>query len=664
MSLNNYEVIKQIGSGGMGTVFLARDPRLQRLVAIKKVKIPPATQQEARTEVTTRFYREARAIAMLNHPNIVTVYDLGEEDDSCYMVMEFLDGKDLESLVVDNGVLEQDFAVNVFAQACDALYYIHQRQLVHRDIKPANMIYCSNDTLKIMDFGLVMVDDNLHLTKAGVIMGSLLYMSPEQIQNPKNVDFKADMYALGISLYYSLCGNFPYYGENAFEVIRCVTLDEPVKVSHYLPSINKNLERIIMKMISKEKEDRYSNMQEIKQELLNYNKSNISMSNTIITKSDTPNIALDKTVIMEAKNKKNEKQETSHYLKHLLLSDELNEDIDSKVGSLQTRNYIKNNSVKNIINQRREDYLKTNTNNPKVSPNLLSIIKGEEISKNLEEIKNYNYPRKIHDFAPEDIKKLKEFNKNIVNEVDEIEKTIFYIENIRLKLEDELKIINQDLRDLQRRNPFSNLETQDKIDIKTGQKKSKEADLLVMKEKEQAYTLILNAKKLKNELNRRIIGTLSKPFINSFFDDYYNIFSLPEEIAELLKDFIDKKLDTLEFIINSIESINDSIFKMEQIQETLVDTASPYLKVINFLPEMGFIKASILKDLTNNPIIEIDITKYHTLFTYAYMTRDNRYIPKVKKGEDVVIKSEIFNNFDYDLKKNLNIYLAKFKNSK
>ncbi|MEK7433155.1 MAG: serine/threonine-protein kinase [Cyanobacteriota bacterium] len=666
MSLKNYEIIKQVGSGGMGTVHLARDPRLQRMVAIKTVKIPPVSQAEARNEVKTRFYREARALALLNHPNIVSVYDLGEDETSCFMVMEYLNGKDLEALVIDNGVLAEDFIVPLMTQVCDALSYIHDRQIIHRDIKPANIIYCDNTSLKIMDFGLVRMDDNLHLTKAGTIMGSILYMSPEQIQNPKNVDYKTDIYAFGITLYYILSGNFPYYGENAFEIIRSVTLDEPIRISKYLPSISPNLEKIIMKIISKEKEDRYQDMQEIKRELLSYKKENIlansinqniSFNKTIITNDLLKKSITDtKTVIINTSpEKKNETENNSNdSLKYLLMNSESEINIRPNSSS--------GNSLKNIISKKSNDYFNTKNliTTPKVPEKILRSIIS---SKNEEDIKEvlYKYPKNISNLDSNDIRSIKEFDNNNKNEMREINKSLRYLENIKDTLIEEISKIDKELFDLKKRNISSNSETQDKIDSRTSQKKLKDSDLTIIKEKFDIYTLLIEVKRLKSQINFKLVEYISKPEANTFFDEDYNIFNIPEEIAEMLKDFVEKKLSKLTFYTDSFTRIEKLIISMEKIEEFLVDDSSPHLIVSSFLPKTGYIKANVLKDTNNNSLIEIDINNYHTLFTYAYITRDGRYVPRAKKTDEIMIKSDIFNDLDYSIKDNAEIFLSKFK---
>ncbi|MEK7433960.1 MAG: serine/threonine-protein kinase [Cyanobacteriota bacterium] len=275
MAITDYDILKILGVGGMGSVFLAMDPRLERQVAIKKIKVPENLDEQSHKEMVQRFYREARAVANISHPNIVIVHELGEDksDNQCFMVMEFLDGKSLEYIQEEMKILPISLLLKIAIQACDALHFIHQKGIIHRDIKPANLIYCNTGMLKITDFGLVRGNDNLNLTRAGAIMGSVLFMPPEQIENPKGVDFRCDMYSLGVTLYNLLSGEFPIYGDDVYMIIRKLIAEEPVKLSEYNSKIPPELEKIIMKSISKKRDDRFESMDEFKKALIIFSKS-------------------------------------------------------------------------------------------------------------------------------------------------------------------------------------------------------------------------------------------------------------------------------------------------------------------------------------------------------------------------------------------------------
>src|SRR5215831_13002877 len=186
--IGKYEVIERIGRGGMGTIFKARDPILERAVALKVL-----SSLEVTPELRARFFREAQACARLSHPNIVTVYDMGEDDGRLFIVMELLEGVELRRLIADRTPLALEDKLSIMEQVCNGLYYAHQRGIVHRDIKPANIILLSNDQVKLLDFGIAQIE-NLQgtLTRTGLIMGTLRYMAPEQLRG--RADHRTDIF--------------------------------------------------------------------------------------------------------------------------------------------------------------------------------------------------------------------------------------------------------------------------------------------------------------------------------------------------------------------------------------------------------------------------------------------------------------------------------------
>jgi len=254
MTLKDYEIISELGNGGMGVVYLARDPKLDRLVAIKQIKVGAESGQEIIEQSKQRFYREGRAIANLNHTNIVKIFALSEDslDNSCYMVMEYIQGKSLEQLT-EKDVLTVEKVRQIGIQACEALAYIHQKNIIHRDIKPANMILSDDGLLKLMDFGIARVNDNLNLTTAGSLVGSVLYMAPEQIINPSDTDPHADIYALGVTLYKLLSGYFPFNSNNACEAIAKIISGNAFPLTRANPQIPQDFADIIMKAIATKK---------------------------------------------------------------------------------------------------------------------------------------------------------------------------------------------------------------------------------------------------------------------------------------------------------------------------------------------------------------------------------------------------------------------------
>jgi eukaryotic-like serine/threonine-protein kinase len=228
--IGKYKVIGRLGQGGMGTVYKAHDPNLDRLVAIK-ILAGGLTDDPAYRQ---RFYREAQATANLRHPNIVTIYDLGEHEDRPYLVMEYLEGHTLDGSWSWQG-FELAQKLNVVIGVCHGLQHAHQRGVVHRDIKPGNVMVLGDGTPKIVDFGLAHIaqSGDRNLTRTGQIMGSLNYMSPEQVQGLPG-DPRSDIFSTGVVLYELVTGNSPFKSDNDFETLSKVLKQEPPSLGKFL----------------------------------------------------------------------------------------------------------------------------------------------------------------------------------------------------------------------------------------------------------------------------------------------------------------------------------------------------------------------------------------------------------------------------------------------
>uniref|UniRef100_UPI0035AF5898 CHASE2 domain-containing serine/threonine-protein kinase n=1 Tax=Chitinimonas sp. TaxID=1934313 RepID=UPI0035AF5898 len=211
--LGRYQVEKELGKGAMGVVYLGKDPKIGRVVAIKTMALSQEFEPGELEEARTRFFREAETAGRLNHPNIVTIYDAGEEHDLCYIAMEFLKGKDLAPQTKAGSLLPIPDVLNIAAQVADALDYAHKQSVVHRDIKPANVMY-EMDTriVKVTDFGIARITD-ASKTKTGMVLGTPSYMSPEQLSG-KRVDGRSDLFSLGVMLYQMTVGTLPFQGES------------------------------------------------------------------------------------------------------------------------------------------------------------------------------------------------------------------------------------------------------------------------------------------------------------------------------------------------------------------------------------------------------------------------------------------------------------------
>ncbi|MBW2591464.1 MAG: serine/threonine protein kinase, partial [Deltaproteobacteria bacterium] len=223
MKYGRYEIIKELGRGAMGVVYQAHDPRIDRLVALKVLRPDRVTSQD----FVQRFLKEAKAIGRLSHANIVTVYDVGQDHETIYIAMEFLEGRPLNEVVREKPPAVKD-VINIGLQVAEALNYAHARGIIHRDIKPSNIILDDEGRIKITDFGIARIEDPeaTQQTQAGEILGTPVYMSPEQVMG-KTVDGRSDLYSLGIILYELTTGQRPFSGENIAVIFRAITQDIP-----------------------------------------------------------------------------------------------------------------------------------------------------------------------------------------------------------------------------------------------------------------------------------------------------------------------------------------------------------------------------------------------------------------------------------------------------
>jgi len=254
----NYEIIREIGRGGMGSVFLARDTRLNREVAIKMVSEKFSLKSSATKDIIQRFMNEGKAIAKLKHHNIVTIYDIGEENGRYYMVIELIDGNSLSNLLEKGKLFSVVEVIDIGIQICDALDYAHRNGIIHRDIKPANILYSQDKNAKLTDFGVARLSGSQSgLTREGDILGSILYIAPEQIIDAKNADRRSDIYSLGMTMYQLLTGRLPFEGADFNEIIKKIIDNEFTPPRKLRPDISEELEELILKAIKKNPDERF-----------------------------------------------------------------------------------------------------------------------------------------------------------------------------------------------------------------------------------------------------------------------------------------------------------------------------------------------------------------------------------------------------------------------
>jgi serine/threonine protein kinase/tetratricopeptide (TPR) repeat protein len=271
-ALTKYKILEKLGEGGMGVVYKAEDLALLRTVAIKTISKQGQRSQEAET----RFLREARAASSINHPNIVTVYEIGETDHHAYIVMEYVEGQSLRHLI-SGRLLSGAAVLDISLQICDALAEAHRQGVIHRDIKPENILRTERGRVKLVDFGLAkaiqrsMPEDSgrtvaENLTDSGVVMGTLSYMSPEQLRG-QPLDHRTDMFSFGIVLSEMITGKLPFRGANPFEVAASILKEEPRKIEDVPEGLPGEVTRLVERLLEKDRVKRYPSFEAVKQTL-------------------------------------------------------------------------------------------------------------------------------------------------------------------------------------------------------------------------------------------------------------------------------------------------------------------------------------------------------------------------------------------------------------
>ncbi len=255
--IGRYEVLQEIGHGAMGVVFKARDPLIDRLIALKTITASVAEDKD----LLERFRREAKAAGTLQHPNIVTIYEMGEADGVPFIAMEYLEGESLDALITRRAPAPLPQKVGYLVQTCRALQYAHRRSVIHRDIKPANIVVTVEGVVKVVDFGIALLAA-ASKTQTGTLLGTLAYMSPQQLGG-KRADARSDIWSVGVVLYELLTGRRPFAGENHAALVLSILQEEPVPLREMLPECPYQLDAIVRKALAKDDAVRFQSMEEL-----------------------------------------------------------------------------------------------------------------------------------------------------------------------------------------------------------------------------------------------------------------------------------------------------------------------------------------------------------------------------------------------------------------
>ena len=253
-TIGRYQLLGEIGRGAMGVVYRAQDPAIGRVIAIKTIRLADLTDEKERERLRDRLFREAQSAGILSHPNIVTIYDIAEENGMAFIFMEFVNGAPLERLVAD-GVRDNEALLNILRQTAVALDYAHKKGIVHRDIKPANIMIQEDGQAKITDFGVAKINSQ-QMTQSGALMGTPNYMPPEQVQGLP-VDGRSDQFSLSVVAYEVLTGEKPFSGDYLPTLLYKIVREDPVEPRRLNPTLGPQVDLVLRKAMAKNPNDRF-----------------------------------------------------------------------------------------------------------------------------------------------------------------------------------------------------------------------------------------------------------------------------------------------------------------------------------------------------------------------------------------------------------------------
>lgn len=351
---NRYEIVKSIGEGGMANVYLANDKILDRKVAIKVLRGDLSSDDK----FIRRFQREALSVSNLSHPNIVEVYDVGEEDGEYYIVMEYIEGKTLKQLLKKRESLTLTEVIDIMTQLTDGISHAHESYIIHRDIKPQNIMIQDDGRIKITDFGIAMALNATQLTQTNSVMGSVHYLPPEQASG-KGATVKSDIYSMGILMYELLTGTVPFKGDNAVEIALKHMKDKIPSIRKQDPSIPQSVENILLKATAKNPRNRYDTAKEMHEDLLNCLKEEHANDKKIVFEYPENDIDDNTPITPTTKPKKKVEKPKE-------------EEIDEDTEELITE--IKNDSSEKEDDNNSDDALKEYFEQPKKRNTLIIIL--------------------------------------------------------------------------------------------------------------------------------------------------------------------------------------------------------------------------------------------------------------------------------------------------
>jgi serine/threonine protein kinase len=264
--IGRYQVVRELGRGGMGVVYLAKDPFIDRMVAVKITLSPPTRDFERYEKFQQIFFNEAKAAGKLMHPHIVSVYDATVEDNQCYLVMEYVDGPSLKGHCQEKTLLPIEKTVKIIFQCAKALDYAHHSGVIHRDIKPGNIMLSKKDQAKISDFGIAVVDGSSDISQQSGLTGSIYYTSPEQLRN-EVLTPQTDLFSLGVVMYELLTGIKPFAADTSVGTIYKISNEDPEPLRKHVREVPEAMERIVERALEKDRSKRYQSGLQLASEL-------------------------------------------------------------------------------------------------------------------------------------------------------------------------------------------------------------------------------------------------------------------------------------------------------------------------------------------------------------------------------------------------------------